>query len=226
MDHFKRDIRDWGPLALRIKAAACNQNVKVGIVVASASSRLKNNNGSEVELLYLCAELKDVLKTSMTCAHQGGEKLGVVKKPRAEEFRSSQNDMPIGDAWQEPSTDKVNPMLGVGLRTGKTEGRFASKSDTACFTTVEANVLDEPHFLRVTAIEHFLDHGVIIRRVELWITALEGFPMVAKDLLEGRLVDVLPGGFHRACILILCRTPQLIKRALWKNLWVSYEDVG
>ena len=77
------------------------------------------------------------------------------------------------------------------LCTGEAKGGFAGKGDAPLLSTVEASILCESHLLRVTAVEHFLYDFIIVGRVVSCVYCLEAIPVIAKDLLERILVDML-----------------------------------
>ena len=108
-----------------------------------------------------------------------------------EEVRDGENDMSVGNAGDQSSGNEVCPLFGMRLCTGEAKGGFAGKGDAPHLSTVEATILCESHLLRVPAVQHFLYDLIVVGRVVSWIHSLEAIPVIAKDLLERILVDVL-----------------------------------
>ena len=77
--------------------------------------------------------------------------------------------------------------------TGKTEAGLAREGNPASFPTIKASVLDEAHFLRISAVQHLLDGDVVVGGVKARIRRLEQLPVIPENLLESFLVDVRHG---------------------------------
>ena len=72
--------------------------------------------------------------------------------------------------------------VGIDLGTGKTKAGVAGKGNAAYFSTMAASVLDKAHFLRITAVEHFLNSLIIIRTVKARMELLKRIPMIVENL--------------------------------------------
>ena len=52
-----------------------------------------------------------------------------MKKPGVEKIGDSQDNMAIGDPWEEAAADEVDPTVGIDFGAGEAERRFTSKSE-------------------------------------------------------------------------------------------------
>jgi hypothetical protein len=173
--------------------------MKVGVVMAGSSCGLKNYNVSNIEFCT-GAGLENIFETGATCSHERTEQYGITIKPFMQEIRHGQHDMAISYPRQQTSADEVCPSVGIDFSAGKTEAGFAGKSDTSYFAAIAASVLDKPHLLGITAVEHFLNGVGIIRVVKSWMVLLEYIPVIVENLLECIFVNAFHGCSLRTTI--------------------------
>ena len=113
--------------------------------------------------------------------------------------------MSISHARQKPPADEVCPSVGIDLGTGKTKARLAGESDTTYLSAVAASVLDKAHFLRITAVEHFLDSFVIFGITKAWTELLKCIPVIIENLLKCVFVNAFHGCSLETTITKLAR---------------------
>jgi hypothetical protein len=165
--------------------------VKVRIVIAGTPGGLEHDDGANIER-NPGASFEKVDQAGMAGFHEWREEQVLVSvKPEPEEVGDSENDMSVGNAGDQSSGNEVCPLFGMWLCTGEAKGGFAGKGDAPLLSTIEATILCEPHLLRVPAVQHFLYDLIVVGRVVSWIHSLEAVPVIAKDLLERILVDML-----------------------------------
>ena len=162
------------------------------VVGGGATGGLENRNGADIEFLA-GAGTKNVEQTSLTGPHEWGKEFGVPVEPNPEGFRHCEDDVAVGEVGQQAPANEINPAVGVRFGAGEAERRFASESDAACFAARGATKLSKPHFLRVAAIEHFLDDAVVVIGVELGVGVLESRPVIVEYLLK----DIFIERFHK-----------------------------
>ncbi len=138
----------------------------------------------------------------MACRWQMRKKRGGTVKPEMEPFRYGENDVAVGDAWQEPSPDEFNPLVGIDFAAGEAEGGLAAESDAASFSAMHTTVLCKAHLLRVATVEHLLDYIVVVVGVIFRIDCFEVFPVVPENLLESFFVDMFHSDRRLAAIIV------------------------
>lgn len=189
---FIRNVRDRFPFVVVGYSASGHENVKMRIIMAGASCRLENDDISHIEF-DAAGDFENIFETVVSRLHENTEQLRVSEKPRPQEFRSSQNDVPISDSRQEASSDEVCPFVGVDFCAREAEAGFAGEGYTSGFSAMIASVLSEAHFFGVAAVKHFLDGVVVVRRVKSWMGVLKRIPMIVENLLECVFVDAFHG---------------------------------
>lgn len=199
MHHLIRDVRNRFPLAVFINSPGGHEDMKVGVVMAGTSCRLKHKDGSDVEC-YADAGIENILETGITCSHEGAEQYGIAVEPSAQKIRHGEHDMPISDSGQQPPADEVGPPIGIHLGAGKAEAGFAGECDASGLSTVAASVLNKAHFIWVAAIEHLLDGFVRVRVVKAWMQFLKFIPVIVKNLFESVFINAFHGCSLRTTI--------------------------
>jgi len=105
--------------------------------------------------------------------------------------------MPIGHSLIESLADMGHPLINVHLTTRQTKAALTAESDALLFETVLTKIGDVAGG-RIATTPHLCDNvthlGLLVARIAL----LEGLPMIAEDLLEGRFIDPLSVVCHGA----------------------------
>ena len=117
-----------------------------------------------------------------------------MKKPGVEKIGDSQDNMAIGDPWEEAAADEVDPTVGIDFGAGEAERRFTSKGNAACFTAGQTAILSIAHSFGIATVEHFLDDLVVIFCGIAGIGGFECWPVFAKNTLERGFIDMFAGG--------------------------------
>ena len=203
--HIVWNVADGLPFSFFIKSSCSHEDMKVGVIISGASCGLQYDNIADVEFLYPCTGLENIFDTGMSCPHEWAEQFWIMKEPDTKKFRHSQDYMPIGYTWQQPSSDEVRPSVSIDLCAGKAEAGLAGESNSAYLSAVAASVLDKAHFFRITAVEHFLDCFGVVRAVKMWIKLSKGIPVIMKYLLECVFIDAFHGRSLRTKIAELAR---------------------
>ena len=191
--HIVWDIADRLPFAFFIKSSGGHEDMKMWVVISGASCGLQYDNITDVEFLYPCAGLENILDTGISCPHELAEQLRITKEPDAKELRHSQNYMSICYTRQQPSSDEVRPSVSINLCTRQTETGLACESDSTYLATVATTILHKAHLFGVAAVEHFLDCFDVVRAIETWVKLSEGVPVFIEYLLECIFVDAFHG---------------------------------
>ena len=140
-----------------------------------------------------CALPIYIFDTGMSCPHEWAEQFWITKEPDTKKFRHSQDYMPIGYTWQQPSSDEVRPSVSIDFCAGKTKAGLAGESNSTCFATVAAAVLHKAHLFWVTAVKHFLDCFGVVRAIKARLKLSKRIPVIMEYLLECVFVDAFHG---------------------------------
>jgi len=197
--HIERDVGDILPLFQRINSSCGHEDMKVGVVMAGASSGLENDNISNIEL-DAGAGVENIFETGITCPHERAEQCGVTIKPGSKELRHGQDHMAVSDTRKETPSDEVGPSVGIDLGTRQTKAGLTGEGNAAYFSTVAASVLNKTHLLGIAAVKHFLDGVVVIRAVKSWMSLLKRIPMIVENLLKRVFVNA----FHCPMQKLIC----------------------
>ena len=81
--------------------------------------------------------------------------------------------MPIDHSGNQPSTDEIDPPVGVGLGAGEAEGRLAGHGNGVEMSTTQTAESGVAHFVGITAIEHLIDDLIIVRVIVAGVGLLE-----------------------------------------------------
>ena len=195
VDQVERNVGDRLPCVLRGDPAFGEQDVQMGVVDSRSPGGLQDNDGSDVEIDPFCAGFQDIEQASVSGSHERGKQdVRVAVEPEAERLRNRQDDVAVDDPGQHASADEVHPLVRVDLGAGEAEGGLAAEGNAAGFAAGSATVLCEAHFFGIAAIEHLLNHFVMVASAVVQrVSRHERIPVVMEDLLEGAFVDV---GFH------------------------------
>jgi hypothetical protein len=178
--------------------------MEMGIVMSGTSCGLQDNDVSAVKLTT-AAGIENIFETVISCPHQWAKQCRVTIKPDPQELRHGQYDMSISHAGKESSGNEVCPSVCVDFGAGKTKARLAGEGDTPYLSAVAASVLDKAHFLRITAVEHFLDSFVVVRAIEAWTEPLKRIPVIIENLLKCVFVNAFHGCPLRTTITELAK---------------------
>ena len=129
--------------------------------MAGSTVGLQDDNSTNLKFGFSTG-LKDVDEAVVPGFHELIQEVLVIIEVGPKEIRYSENFMPVINHWYKSSSDEIRPTVGIDFCTGQTKARLAGKGDFSGFTTRTAPIQDIPHFLRVTAIKHFIDNDVII----------------------------------------------------------------
>ena len=180
------------------------ENMEMGVIMSGTSCGLEDDNVSDIEFTA-AAGIENIFETGISCSHQLAKQPRVTKKPDPQKLRHGQDHMAISHAGKESSGNEVCPSVGIDLGTGKTKAGLAGESDTTYLSAVAASVLDKAHFLRITAVEHFLDSFVVVRAIEAWTELLKRIPVIVENLLECIFINAFHGRPLRTTITELAK---------------------
>jgi len=197
--HCIWNVSDVFPLPQWINSTCGHEDMKVGVVMSGSSCGLKHNNASDVECCT-GAGIENILEAGVSCSHEVAKQRGIAVEPHAQKIRHGQHDMPISYSWQQPSADEVSPSVDINLGAGKAEAGFAGECDTSGLAAVAASVLDKAHFIRIAAVEHFLNGVIVIRAVKFWIYLLKRIPVIVENLFERVFINTFHGCSLRTTI--------------------------
>jgi hypothetical protein len=190
--HVERDVGDILPLFQRINSSCGHEDMKVGVVMAGASSGLEDDNISNIEL-DAGAGVENVFETGITCPHERTEQRRVAKEPGSKELRHGQDHMAVSDTRKETPSDEVSPSVSIDLGTRQAKAGFAGEGNAAYFSTVAASVLNKSHFFGIAAVEHFLDSVVVVGTVKAWTKLFKRIPMIVENLFKCVFVNAFHG---------------------------------
>ncbi len=202
--HLVGNVRDRQPLSACVNPSCGHQDMQMGIVMTGSSGSLKHDDVSDVKLCA-SASLENIFEAGMAGSHEAPEQLRITKEPEPKKFRHSQYYMSISYAGKKSSGDELRPSVGIDLGTGKTKARLAGESNASYLAAVAASILNKSHFIRVAAIEHFLDCIIIIGTVKFGIGMLKRIPVIVENLLECVFVNAFHDRSLRTIITEMTR---------------------
>ncbi len=202
--HVERDVGDILPLFQRINSSCGHEDMKVGVVMAGASSGLEDDNISNIEL-DAGAGVENVFETGITCPHERTEQRRVAKEPGSKELRHGQDHMAVSDLRKETPSDEVGPSVSIDLGTRQAKAGFAGEGNAAYFSTVAASVLNKAHLFGIAAVEHFLDSAVVVGTVKAWTKLSKRIPMIVENLFKCVFVNAFHGCSLRTTITELTK---------------------
>ncbi len=107
--------RDPEHALVAVEAAVRHQNVTVGIEAEKIAEGLYGNNRAGYGILFIDSFLKEYLQGFPGTTAQIGEKLPVIKEISAEDLRDAEDEMPMGNLFEnihaEPSPEFHHALL-------------------------------------------------------------------------------------------------------------------
>jgi hypothetical protein len=189
VDQLVGNVGDGLPFSVGVQSAGGDEDMKMGIMISGSSRGLEDDDRSEVQQGF-AQGAEGINQTGVPGPHEVREEVGVSIEPESQFLRHGQDDVPIGDAAEQPPADEVHPSVGIDLSAGQTKAGLAGKGDASGFPASEAAELGKSHGIGIAAVEHLLDDLVVVSRGVSRVRGLEIFPAVPEDLFERFFVNM------------------------------------